>query len=86
MNYIYTVYKSDLFGKQRIRISQRLVFLCPEFGMRLLHQTIHKGAFAVMQMTQEGNVANQIGIVHQIGQKLGIVSRRWQLLQIGRMG
>jgi len=55
---IYLDYlQSYLFCKECVGVAQRIVFFGCQARMSLLHQAIHKGGFAVVQVTNHSNVS-----------------------------
>ena len=47
--------------------------------MRLLHETVENGRFAMVQVASDGNIAYQMRAIHQIGHVFFVVNGIRQL-------
>jgi hypothetical protein len=48
--------------------------------MCLLHKTVNKRSLAMVQVSHQSNIPDQVGIVHQVSQELCVVACSGQLL------
>lgn len=48
--------------------------------MRLVDEAVDEGALSVVEVSDEGDVPHQTGVVHKVSEELQIIARGWQIL------
>lgn len=61
-----------LFGEQGVRVPQVFLLIVLVAGVGLADQAVDEGRFAVMEVADQGYIANQIRVVHHVSQESGI--------------